>query len=182
MARSGRPCVIPTFLDFPVDTCLHMVMSILALHAVLSDFSGHLGFDRLVSVDKGEAEDVAMGLLPLLRTVDVSVYFDDEVPQYQVLYRHMRPMEEPPAPKAYSAWEVAGESMQSLIWRSLDAMYSKTALQSMLNAVFAVLTYSDRKLRLEPRAVIKLNLEGYPQVEDGLACLVTFNIQRRILG
>ena len=182
MARTGRPCVIPTFLDFPVDTCLHMVMSILALHAVLSDFSGHLGFDTLVPVQRSDAEDVAMGLIPLLRTVDLSAYFDGEVPQYQVLYRHLRPLAEPPAPKSYSAWEVAGENMQSLIWRTLDAVYSKHALHIMLNTVFALLTYSDRKLRLEPRAVIKLNSEGYPQVEDGLACLVTFNIQRRLLG
>ena len=181
MARSGRPCAVPTFLNFKVETCLHMVLSILALHAVLSEFSGHMGRSTLVPVHKSEADDVALGLLPMLRTVDLSVFFEAEIPQYQVLYRYLRPLTEPPAPKAFSAWEIAGESMSSLVWSALTTAYSNHVLGAMLNSVFAVLTYTGRKLRLEPRPVIRLSEEGYPQVEDGLACLVTFNIPRRMI-
>ena len=158
-----------------------MVLSVVALHSVLSSFSGHMGLSSLVQVSVEEAESVAMGLIPLLTSVDISAYFDDEVPQYQVLYRYLRPLESPPAPKAYSVWEVAGENLQSMIWQTLESSYSKSALHVMLNTVYAVLTYAERKLRLEPRAVVRLNEDGFPHIETGLACLVSFNISRSLL-
>lgn len=181
MAKAGRPCVIPTFLGFSAETCLHMALSVLALHSILSEFSGHMGRKSLVDVQVHEAEDVATGLIPLLKTVDLSVFFDNELPQYQVLYRYLRPFVEPPAPKAFSAWEMTGESISSLVWRTLEETYNKTVLVKMLNTVFAILTFSDRKIRLEPRPVVRLNDDGYPQIEDGLSCLITFNIPRRLL-
>lgn len=181
MARSGRPCTVPTFLGFPAEECLHMVMSVVALHSVLSTFSGHMGLNTLVQVNVDEAESVATGLIPLLTSVDISAYFDDEIPQYQVLHRYLRPLESPPAPKAYSVWEVAGENLQSLLWQTLESSYSRGALHIMLNTVYAVLTYADRKLRVEPRAVVRLNEDGFPHIETGLACQVSFNISRSLL-
>lgn len=173
----GRPTVIPTFLDFPSDTCIHMVASILATYDMLANFSGHQGLNTLIKVFDYEAESVVYGLLPLVTSVDITPMFDS-VPAYQLLFRHTRPFLEPPAPKAYSAWETAGEYIHSFKWRALEETYSKSTLTKMLNTVFAVLTYVPRTLRVEPRAIVRVNGEGYPVIEDGVSCCIGFNIRR----
>ena len=135
----------------------------------------------MISVQHYEAESVVLGLMGLVGSLDISPYFDAEVPQYQVLLRSLKPFDEPPAPKTYEAWHVAGESVQTLIWRALDGRYDKTTLVKMLNTVFAVLTFADRRLRLESRPTVRMTDEGYPQIEDGVAVRVTVKVPKRML-